>query len=183
MDPIERIEKATEQAAAAVKGVKPEHMSNSTPCSDFDVNALLNHMIVGMHMLTTAAETGKAEMLDGNRVDDDPGAQYAEARVKLLDAVRAPGALEKTWEMPFGGMPGSMMAGIAFMEHLTHAWDIRKATGQDAELPADLVAECTELVTPMDAMLRMPGVCGPAVPAPDGATQTQKLMAFLGRES
>ena len=70
---------------------------------------------------------------------------------------------DKSWKMPFGEMPGKMMAGIAFLEHLTHAWDVRKATGQDTELPGDLVKECLEVVKPMDAMLRMPGVCGPAV--------------------
>jgi uncharacterized protein (TIGR03086 family) len=78
-------------------------------------------------------------------------------------------------------MPGAMMAQIAFMEHLTHAWDIAKATGQDTTLPPALVSECLEIVTTMDAMLRMPGVCGPAVSVPDDAPAQDKLVAFLGR--
>ena len=73
------------------------------------------------------------------------------------------------------------MAGIAFMEHLTHAWDVAQATSQDATLPADLVSQCLELVTPMDAMLRMPGVCGAAVSVPEDASPQDKLIAFLGR--
>jgi uncharacterized protein (TIGR03086 family) len=89
---------------------------------------------------------------------------------------------DATWEMPFGAMPGKMMAGIAFMEHLTHAWDIRKATGQPTEMPDDVVKECLELVQPMDQMLRMPGVCGPPVEVPDTASPTEKLVAFMGRQ-
>lgn len=182
MDAIERIEKATEQAAKAVEGVKPEHLSEPTPCSDFDVKALLNHLLAGMHMLTTAAQTGKAEVPDQGLVGPDPAKQYAEARSKLLEAIRAPGALDKTLEMPFGSMPGQMMAGIAFMEHLTHAWDVRKATGQPTDMPESLVQECLDLVTPMDAMLRMPGVCGPKVDVPDDASLTDRLAGFMGRQ-
>jgi uncharacterized protein (TIGR03086 family) len=165
--------------------VKADQISDATPCTEFDVRGLLNHMIVGLEMLTTAASGGKAEAPGAgtDRVGDGSavGAAYDERRAKLLEVIKQNGVFDKTWEMPFGQMPGKMMAGIAFMEHLTHAWDVKKATGQDSELPADLVAECAAVVTPMDAMLRMPGVCGPAVEAPDGASETDKLMAFLGR--
>ena len=75
------------------------------------------------------------------------------------------------------------MAGIAFMEHLTHAWDLAKATGQDTTLPDELVKECAETVAAMDEMLRMPGVCGPAVTVGDDASAQYKLIAFMGRRS
>ena len=89
--------------------------------------------------------------------------------------------MERGWELPFGTLPGEMMATIAFMEHLTHGWDVAQATGQDSTMPADLVPECMEVVVPMDAMLRMPGVCGPAVAVPDDAAPQDQLVAFLGR--
>jgi hypothetical protein len=60
-------------------------------------------------------------------------------------------------------------------------WDVAKATGQDPTLPADLVTECVQLVTPMDAMLRMPGVCAPEVKVPDAASAHDKFIAFMGR--
>ena len=181
MDPIERIERATAFASEKVNQVKPDDMAKPTPCAEFDVRALLNHMLGGLTMLTTAAGGGAATMPDGDQLGEAPGATYDERRRALLTAVRGPGVLERNWEMPFGSMAGGMMAGIAFMEHLTHGWDIAKATGQDTTLPADLVSECTELVTPMDAMLRMPGVCGPRVEVPESASAQDKLIAFMGR--
>jgi uncharacterized protein (TIGR03086 family) len=184
MDPIERIEKGTALAAEAVHNVKPDQLSDPTPCSDFDVRALLNHLLGGLEMLTTAAGGGKAEMPSGDLVGDgsDLGARYDERRKNLIAAVKKPGALDGTWKMPFGDLPAQMMASIAFMEHVTHAWDVRKATGQDTTLPADVVKETMDVVTPMDQMLRMPGVCGPAVSVPDTASDTDKLVAFLGRQ-
>ena len=43
MDPVERIERATAVAAEKVKGVSTADLSKATPCSDYDVRALLNH--------------------------------------------------------------------------------------------------------------------------------------------
>lgn len=184
MDPIERIEKATALAGEKVAQVKPEDLDKPTPCAEFDVRGLLNHVIGGLDMLKTAADGGKAEAPGQDLIGDgaDVGDQYATRRAALLDSIRAEGALDRPWEMPFGSMPGSMMAGIAFMEHLTHAWDVAKATGQDASLPDDVVNECLELVKPMDAMLRMPGVCGPVVEVPEDASPTDKLAGFMGRQ-
>jgi hypothetical protein len=37
------------------------------------------------------------------------------------------------------------------------------------------------LALPMDEMLRMPGVCGPAVSVPESASPQDKFVAFMGR--
>jgi uncharacterized protein (TIGR03086 family) len=182
VDPIDRVKRATAFAAEKINNVKPDDMTKPTPCSEFDVHALLNHVIGGLGMLTEAAKGGKPEMPSGDQCGSDPAATYDERRAALLAALRQPGVLERTWQMPFGSMEGSMMATIAFMEHLTHGWDVAKATGQDTAMPADLVQECMAVVSPMDAMLRTPGVCGPAVSVPDSASLEDKLIAFLGRQ-
>lgn len=182
MDPIERIDRATAVASEKVKGVAPGELSKATPCAEFDLRGLLNHVIGGLGMLTVAAEGGKATIPEGDQFGKEPGEDYERRRAVLLRALRGDGVLERNWEMPFGSMPGVVMANIAFMEHLTHAWDVAKSTGQDTTLPEDLVAECLEVVTPMDAMLRIPGVCGPAVPVPDDASKQDKLIAFMGRQ-
>jgi len=181
VDPIERIDRATTFAGEKVAGVATADLSKPTPCAEFDVRGLLNHMLGGLTMLSTAAGGGTATMPEGDQFGSDPAGVYDERRRALMAAVRGDGVLDRNWEMPFGSLPGAMMAQIAFMEHLTHAWDIARATSQNATLPADLVTECVEVVTPMDAMLRMPGVCGPAVSVSEDASPQDKLIAFLGR--
>ena len=182
MEALERIEKATAECETAINGVGAGDLDKSTPCAEFNVKELLNHVIAGMSMLKTAASGGKATPPEGNIVGDDPAGQYTAARDELLGVLKEDGVFDRTWEMPFGAMPGKMMAGIAFLEHLTHAWDVRKATGQPTELPEALVNECMGVIQPMDQMLRMPGVCGPAVEVPDTASTTDKFVAFLGRQ-
>ena len=174
---------AEEEALAndKVKAVTSADLSKPTPCAEFDVRSLLNHMIGGLGLLSAAAEGGTPAMPEGDQFGADPGAAYAQRRAALMAALRGDGVREHDWQMPFGTLPGETMATIAFMEHLTHGWDIAKATGQDATMPSDLVPECMDVVTAMDDMLRMPGVCGPAVSVSEDASPQDTLIAFLGR--
>lgn len=182
MDPIQRIENATAFAGEKVKAVTKDDLGNPTPCAEFDVRALLNHMIGGLQMLKTAAEGGEAKMPEGDQFGDDPGADYQTRRAALLEAIRGEGVLDRGWKMPFGELPGQMMASIAFMEHVAHAWDVAKAIGSDTSIPEGLATEALGVVTPMDAMLRMPGVCGPAVQVDDDASTGDRFVAFMGRQ-
>jgi len=182
MDPIERIEKATQHTSKIVHGVQMDQLSQQTPCSEFDVKLLLNHMIGGLAMLREAAAGGKPAMPEGDQFGDAPGKTYDERAAKLIDVLKQPGTIEKTWSMPFGEMPGQMMAGIAFVEHITHGWDLAKATGQDTTIPEGLRSEALTVVEPVDAMWRMPGVLGPKVDAPEGASDSDKFAAFMGRQ-
>jgi uncharacterized protein (TIGR03086 family) len=182
MEPVERIDKATAHTSKIVNGVSTDQLSQPTPCTEFDVRALLNHMLGGLEMLEAAAAGGEPKMPEGEQFGAKPGQDYDERRAKLLETVRGEGVLDRTWKMPFGEIPGSMMAGIAFMEHLTHGWDLAKATGQDPAIPDDLVRECLDVVKPMDQMLRSPGVCGPQVEVPANAPLMDQLIGFMGRQ-
>ena len=181
MDPIERIERATAFAEDKVAEVKPADMAMPTPCAEFDVKALLNHLIGNLGILATVAKGERAERSEGDQFGSDPGAVYRRRRTELLSALSAPGVLDRDWVMPFGTLPGQTMGGIAFIEHLTHGWDVAKATGQDATIPADLVDEAMRVVTPMGDFLRMPGVFGPPLDVPDSASAQDKFVAFTGR--
>lgn len=182
MDPIDRIEKAITRTSKIVHGVKPEQHGDPTPCSEFDVHALLNHMIGGLEMLRDAAAGGSPAMPEGEQFGAEPGKEYDERAAKLLDVIKQPGTLDNTWVMPFAPLPGQMMASIAFVEHVTHGWDLAKATGQDTTIPDDLIAECRGIVEPMGAMWRMDGVCGPEVEVPESASATDQYAGFMGRQ-
>jgi uncharacterized protein (TIGR03086 family) len=182
MDAIERIEKATGHTSTIVHGVKDGQLGDQTPCSEFDVRALLNHMIGGLDMLNIAASGGKATRPEGDQFGAEPGKDYDERRARLLETLRSGDVVSNNWEMPFGSMPGQMMAGIAFVEHVTHGWDLAKATGQDTTIPEHLVDEALGVVTPMDQMWRMPGVCGPKIEIPDSASKTDQFAGFMGRQ-
>src|SRR5262249_25383416 len=123
MDPIGRIDRATACASEKGKGDAGSDLWSPTPSWEFALRALLNHLVGGFAMRTAAANGEKAEIPQGDQFSSDPAKVYDDRRGALMSAVRADGALDHNWEMPFGSLPGSTMAQIAFMEHLTHGWD------------------------------------------------------------
>ena len=89
--------------------------------------------------------------------------------------------LDRVVDAGRGPMPGHVLASINLLDTATHTWDLATATGQDQELPADVASaamEASRLI--VDDEIR-PGRFGPEQIAPDGASATQRLVAFLGR--
>lgn len=63
-----------------------------------------------------------------------------------------------------------------------HTWDLARASGQDDALDADLVHEALTGMRAMEEQLRPSGQFGQQQPVPEGATEQEQLVAFLGRD-
>jgi uncharacterized protein (TIGR03086 family) len=64
---------------------------------------------------------------------------------------------------------------------LIHRWDLARAAGLDIAMPLDEVVRAREAAAQFGDALRGPNAFGPEVPAPDGADEQTRLLAFLGR--
>jgi uncharacterized protein (TIGR03086 family) len=170
-----------------IEGVKPDQFSKSTPCPEFDVKALLNHLVGGNYLMATVAagkpfDPGAAP---ADLIGNDPAGAYKTAAEASFTAYSGPDVMSKTLHFPFGDMPGAQGLGVAIMEAYVHGWDLARATGQDGTIPAP-VAET--ILTAMKARstdhLRPPkgNTFGPEVTVSDSASASDKLVAFLGRK-
>jgi uncharacterized protein (TIGR03086 family) len=90
--------------------------------------------------------------------------------------------MERPIKLPFATLPGKVMLDIAQFDLLVHAWDLAQATGQKFDPPADVVepavATAKMIISPE---ARDGDTFADEVPAPDGATPLQLLVAFTGR--
>ena len=177
-----------EQAIAATRSVLAnvtnDQLSASTPCKDWDVRGLINH-VIGAQDFFTAAMQGRAPAgADTDHAAGDFLAAYDQATAVTLGEFAADGALAKTVSLPFGDMPGGAVMGLAVVDTLTHGWDVAKATGQDTniapELSVQVLAQARQMIQPG---FRTPegSVFGLEQAAPDGACNADQLAAFLGR--
>ena len=170
-------------AQQVIDGIRPEQMTAPTPCADWDVRALLNHLI-GFHRLVAAGAAGQATSgRDVDFVGDDPTTAFADAAREASAALRAPGGLERTYRLPWGEMPGEALARPIFADTMIHAWDLARATGQPTSLDPDL---CEAVLawgrTVMKDEYRQPGgAFGAEVPVPADAPACDRLAAFYGR--
>jgi uncharacterized protein (TIGR03086 family) len=168
-----------------VAGVLAEQWSLSTPCPEWDVRALVNHIVTGNFW---AAELGEGKTIEevGDRLDGDvlgehPSSVY-EASADLAKAVfRTPGAMERPCAVSYGPVPGAVYCGHRTMDVLIHGWDVAKATSQSTTLPPELVEACFEIVEPQADLLVASGMFATDVDAGSSADRQTQLLAMLGR--
>ncbi len=165
-----------------IAGVRADQMGNATPCTEWDVKALITHALgviagIGSAVRSEAPKERAAFALDG-----DPAAQFRALADGTLAAWKNVD-LNSEINIGAGPMPGSAALSINLLDTATHSWDIARATGQSEALPEELAALifgiCQGFVT--DEIRSFAGF-RPAVPVSADANSTLKLVSFLGRK-
>ena len=112
---------------------------------------------------------------------EDPAARLRELAARLQDAL--PGAdLDAIRPSPQGEVPLRRALTFPVSDLALHSWDVYRSQGRLVELPGDLLGFCRALLESIpEDMLRRPGAFGSALPVPEEATPTARLMAYLGR--
>jgi uncharacterized protein (TIGR03086 family) len=186
MDNLQMLQRAVDEAGRIVDTVTPDQLANATPCSEWTVRDLINHIAGGATMFAISAEQGSVPDADlakiaGDNLGDDYKGSFHAAAKRAMDAFEQPGVMEKVVKLPFGEMLAGVALDIAVFDVATHAVDLARATGQqvqDAELLDDALAMGKKMIGPE---LRQPGLFDAAQPAPSGASTADQLLAFAGR--
>ena len=113
----------------------------------------------------------------------DPAGAYQTSAVAVVEAFRAPGALDRPVSVPFGTVPGEMALHLRIVEVLTHGWDLARATGRTVSFPDDVVEQeiaFSRRALPMIPPERAP--FAPSHPVADDAAPLHRLVALLGRD-
>jgi uncharacterized protein (TIGR03086 family) len=171
-----------------VIGIRSEHLTNATPCAEWDVRALLNHLVGTLYLGTALLSDTMPSVAmvpggvpDDDVVDGDPTKAYRLGTESLLAAATGD-TFERVHVTPLGEMPGAALAGFTTLDILVHGWDLAKATNQDPVLPAAIAEEILGFAQQsITDDMRAPRI-GPAIAAPASASATDRLVAFLGRQ-
>ncbi len=184
MDIIHLHERALDETARLVGGVRPDQIGLPTPCSDWDVRALLAHLVGGNARYAAVAEgkpMGRGPVA-ADLLSDDPAGAYRRSAAAVTAAWRDPALLDRPFDLPFGVMPGRVAVGIHLIETVTHGWDLARATGQQPAFDPDVVAAAARFAQSSLTGERPPGAPFAApVPATDDRPELDRLAAFLGR--
>ena len=173
MDPILMYERAATSAAVMAHSVAADQMTLVTPCRQWDVSALLEHMSGG------AAYLMDAMGVPGNGLRwPDPAVVTA-----CADALRRPGALARRCMSPAGfEWSVAEAAGGTAMDQLIHTWDLAVAIGADRHLDGEVVEAVVDMFLPqMPEIGRQTGLVGPAVLVHAGASAQDRLLGAMGR--
>lgn len=175
-------EQVTRDVAALVAAVRPEDLALPTPCAGWSVRQLLDHMVWENLMATSIAEDAPRDDHTADHLGDDHRAAFDDSVRAALAAFTGSGMLRRTYG-PYEA-PGAMIVQQVVVELLAHGWDLARATGA----PTGLAPEAAEET--LAAAHRIYGAAprtegssfAPERPAPPGASATDRLAAFLGRD-
>jgi uncharacterized protein (TIGR03086 family) len=185
MDITELHRRAVETFAQKVQGVAANQWDQPTPCTEWDVWALVNHVVYEDRWTKplvdgkTIEEVGTA--LDGDLLGDDPAAAAAAATAEATDAVEEKVPAGEMVHLSFGDTPIAEYAMQMTADHLIHGWDLAAAAGMDRTMDAELVDVVAEWFAPQAEAWRAAGAIGPAVDT-SGDPQTD-LLATYGRDA
>ena len=178
LGPVELYERASAGALAVARELDDRQLGLPTPCTEWTVQDLLDHLVGGTTYLLGAMSGQAPAQVSGSTVDDLE-AGVAACRTALVDD----DVLAGTCMSPAGfeWTVAEATAGTA-MDALVHTWDLATAIGAPTDLDADAVDAVVRMFLPqMPEVGRQAGFVGPEVPVPDDAPAQDRLLGAMGR--
>jgi uncharacterized protein (TIGR03086 family) len=169
---------------AHVLGASDDQWNGPTPCTEWDVRTLVQHLVsenLWMSPLLegqTIADVGGR--LDGDLLGDDPRAAWDASAKEAGTAVEAVD-LGATVHVSYGDISAESYIFEVMTDLAIHGLDLARAIGGDEAMDQETVDVLFDHFKPKEEGLKATGAFGPMVdPPPDADKQTQ-LLAIFGR--
>jgi uncharacterized protein (TIGR03086 family) len=169
-----------------IRQVRAHQWTNPTPCAEWDVRALVNHVVGEDRWVPplvaglTIAEVGDA--LAGDLLGDNPPVAWDRARHEAEDAVGA-APDDQTVALSAGPTVLAEYLWQLAADHLIHAWDLATASGVELVFDDDLAAAIEDWFITWENRYRQAGAIGPKIGVPNGASRQHRLLAAFGRDA
>jgi uncharacterized protein (TIGR03086 family) len=168
-----------------VTGVGPDQWHDGTPCGEWDVRSLVNHIVTGN---LWAAELGAGrtieevgDRLDGDLLGDDPKAAFDRAAAEATASATEPGAADRIVHISAGDAPAAEYLSQLFTDFVVHGWDLARGIGADDTIDAADAAAIYDQMKPMEDAMKSWGMYGEKIEVDDATDIQTKLLALFGR--
>jgi uncharacterized protein (TIGR03086 family) len=180
-------QRAADGFARHVHTIGVQQWHDATPCTDWDVRDLVNHVTVEQlwvpPLVAGQGVEDVGDRFDGDQLGDDPVAAWDAAVAASRSAFGAPDTIAGTVSLSSGPRATSEYCWEMATDALIHSWDLARGIGADDTLDAELVALVYERTLPFADQLQESGMFAPPVPVPDDADPQTRLLALFGRRS
>lgn len=184
MDSKQLFAKALQQASSCIRHIRPEQYKNPTPCREWDLHALLNHMVYELLWMPeiirgkTVAEVGSR--FDGDVLRTDPHAAWQHAADSALVAVNHADP-ESVAHLSYGDKPVMDYIVEVGGDIFIHTWDVGQAMQCTVLLDEAIIQTVYDAMLPHKDDLVKSGAYAPALEVSDDAPLQDKLLALTGR--
>lgn len=186
MDAVELHDRCVEEFQRRVRAVPPDRWSSRTPCPEWTVRQLVNHLVyeeqwaVPLMAGATIEEVG--DRFDGDLLGGDPVASVEHSARAAQAAVVEPVLAGRTVHLSAGDVPAEEYTRQLAADHLIHSWDLAVAIGADPALPAELVDEVARWFAGHELGYRSSGWIGERPRRDTGGDPRAALLLAFGRD-
>lgn len=181
------LDSATAALSELVRSTTDEQLTAPTPCPDYSVGDLLDHINGLSIAFTWAAEKSTPESARGQQPQPGSAARLPEnwrdvipQRLQALtEAWKAPEAWEGMTEAGSVELPGEVGGLVALNEVVIHGWDLAKGTGRAFDPGEEAVAILQGFTAQFDP--KGDGAFGPWVEVPESAPHLDQVIGKTGR--
>lgn len=158
-----------------------------TPCTDWDVATLVNHLVTEqLWVPDLVAGRGPADVgdaFDGDNLGEDAVASWDFAAGAAHAAFSEPGALDRHVQLSYGSTPARDYLSEMIDDLLVHSWDLARGIGADEKLDPELVAAALARAEEKADSMSDSGIFGPRVDVGDDADPQTRLLGIYGRRA
>jgi uncharacterized protein (TIGR03086 family) len=186
MDMLELLAKARPEARRRIAAIGTNQWDLPTPCTEWRVRDIVNHLILGEVTAPLFLENEPLEGLEESieLAGEDPLGAWDRYSVNATEALSRPGALDAVVMHPFAGeMPGSQLARFRIVDNVLHSWDIAVAIGADPRIDPGITEPLFELTAPLHDVIPRGPLFHAALDVGADAHIQEKLLALFGRDA
>lgn len=191
---IDRFLRSSAEFERKLRAVRSEQWSWPTPCGEWNVRQLVNHMTRGnlgyVSLLDGGAAADFVRTRDADALGTDPAGAYARSVRECARAFGRPGAMRRILDYPLGPVTGRRALAVRITDSTVHTWDLARAVGEDETLDGalvawidahldDIYAGLPETPTAVETTHRF--FAAPEGVLADGASPTTRLLHRMGR--
>jgi uncharacterized protein (TIGR03086 family) len=190
----DRFRLASELFGQTLAHVQPGQWTWPTPCTEWDVRQLVNHMTAGnlnyIRLLNGATSAEFLQARDADVLGADPDSAFARSVQRCAEAFAQPGALSRLLDHPLGQVTGRQALAVRTADSVIHTWDLARAIGADDILDTGLVGWISDWLdeiyaglaeTPAAAETTHRFFAAPPGVLPNAASRQARLLHRMGR--
>jgi uncharacterized protein (TIGR03086 family) len=180
------LERAIGYALGSVVAVTPQLLARPTPCSRWDLRALLCHVNDSLAVLYEGVATGcvGSDAVPTGATDPgatDPAVTFRRRAGRVLAAWTAAAPRDRAIAIGDCPLTASIVAGTGAVEIAAHGWDVSRACGQRRPIPPGLALDLLDISRLLVTDTTRDQQFAPAVIVSPRAAPGDRLVAFLGR--
>jgi uncharacterized protein (TIGR03086 family) len=184
---LELFERAQRHFGGLVHQVGDDQWSHQTPCTDWDVRALVNHLVYEACWAPPLFEGQTIEQVgsrfDGDLLGDDPKKAYDAALADASASAGKPGTLDGTVQLSYGETPAAEYLSQLTGDFVVHGWDLARAIGADETIDPELVEFVRKSAEPQAELLAASGLFDPPPEVGEDADAQTRMLAMFGRRA